>query len=263
MSAARPAPARWLVTGLGGTLAPVLARCASAQGVEVVGWDRHRVPPEDAAACEAWLREQRPDAIAHLGMGSADWAARLARHAGERGLPFVFTSTAMVFHHRPDGPHAADDDRNAQDDYGRYKRDCEDAVRQACPDAAVVRLGWQIDPVQPGNNMLMALDRWQAERSEVAASQAWRPACSFMNDTADALVALLRRPQPGVHHLDSNADEGHDFAAIVQALKQAFARDAWQVRVHREHTHDQRLAGGGTRVPPLSVRLPRLRAPAA
>lgn len=249
---------RWLITGLNGTLAPVLARVARSRGVDVLAWDRQAVSPDDAAAGEAWLQRQRPDAIAHLGMGSADWAARLARHAAAHGLPFVFTSTAMVFHHEPDGPHAIGDERNAQDGYGRYKRDCEDAVLHAHPQAGVVRIGWQIDPEQPGNNMLMALDGWQAEHGEVAASRAWRPACSFMADTAEALADALQHPSPGVRHLDSNADEGHDFATLVQALQRHFGREAWKVRVHDGYVHDQRLAGGGEGVPPLSRRLPSL-----
>ena len=37
---------------------------------------------------------------------------------------------AMVFHHVPDGPHARQDERTAQDGYGQYKIACEDAVRE-------------------------------------------------------------------------------------------------------------------------------------
>lgn len=251
---------KWLITGLNGTLAPVLARHAAALGIEVLAWDRNRLPPDDVAAADAWLRQERPDAIAHLGMGSAEWAGRLARHAAEHGKPLVFTSTAMVFHHQPDGPHAVDDDRNAQDGYGQYKRACEDAVLASHPGASVVRIGWQIDPVQPGNNMLMALDQWQATQGKVSASRAWKPACSFMADTAAALAQLLQQPVPGVTHVDSNADEGHDFAQIVRALKQEFRREAWDIQVHEDYAHDQRLRGGGARVPPLSGRLASLQA---
>jgi dTDP-4-dehydrorhamnose reductase len=281
---------KWLVTGLSGTLAPVLARHAATLGVEVLGWDRRQVPPDDSDAARAWLQAQRPDAIAHLAMGSPPWAALLARHAAEApvtgGLPFVFTSTAMVFHHQPDGPHAPGDARNAQDDYGRSKIACEDAVLAAHPGASIVRIGWQIDPARPGNNMLMALDRQQAEHGHVTASRAWTPACSFMDDTAAALVQLLRQPRPGVLHFDSNAAEAHSFAAIVQALQRDFGRQGpggWHVREDDGYAHDQRLVDGpldeltddrlvgphddprspppaaALRAPPLSLRLPSLR----
>ena len=246
---------KWLVTGLNGTLAPVLARKAAAQGVDVLAWNRHEVPPDDEAAAQAWLQASRPDAIAHLGMGSAEWAGRLALHAARHDLPFVFTSTAMVFHHEPDGPHAPGDARTALDDYGRYKIACEDAVRTAHPGASIARIGWQIDPAQPGNNMLMALDQWQASQGQVGASRRWKPACSFMADTAPALAALLRRPVPGVVHLDSNAAHGHSFLDIVLALRAAFGRDHWVVQANDDYVHDQRLVDGQPLLPPMSSRL--------
>jgi dTDP-4-dehydrorhamnose reductase len=250
---------KWLITGLNGTLAPVLARHAEGLGVDVLAWDRNRLPPDGVAAADAWLHGERPDAIAHLGMGSVEWAERLARYAAAHGKPFVFTSTAMVFHHVPNGPHAVDDDRNAQDSYGQYKRECEDAVLTAHPEASVVRIGWQIDPLQAGNNMLMALDQWQATQGRVSASQAWTPACSFMIDTAAALARLLMQPAPGLFHVDSNAEEGHNFAQIAQALKVTFNRNAWDIHVHDDYAHDQRLLGGNALVPPLSARLASLR----
>jgi dTDP-4-dehydrorhamnose reductase len=248
---------RLLLTGLAGTLAPRLAEAArDLAGWDVIGWDRRAVPVEDLA----WLaREARPDAIAHLATGDAAWAGRLAAFAAERGLPLVFTSTAMVFDAEPDGPHAPGDARTARDDYGRGKIECEDAVLRAHPGASVLRIGWQIDPERPGNNMLMHLDGWQRRDGEVAASRLWRPACSFMQDTAAAVVGLLQQPRPGVLHLDSNAGEGHHFPAIVHALKRRFGRDGWQVREFDGYRHDQRLIngpGGGLDLPPLSSRLP-------
>lgn len=244
---------RLLLTGLNGTLAPRVAEAAT--GCEVLGWDRLRVPPADEAAAAHWLvHEARPDAIAHLATGDECWAGRLAAFAAARGLPLLFTSTAMVFDAQPDGPHGPGDLRTARDDYGRSKIRCEDAVLQAHPQAMVLRIGWQIDPERAGNNMLRHLDRWQEEQGEVAASRAWTPACSFMTDTAAAIVALLRRPQPGVLHLDANAGEAHAFPAIVRALQRRFAREAWRVREHEDHRHDQRLVGG-LALPPLSHHL--------
>lgn len=255
---------RLLVTGLNGTLAPRLAVAARAAGHEVIGWNRQAAAPEDAAACLSWLGACRPTAIAHLGMGPEAWAGLLARHAAERGLPFVFTSTAMVFDHEPDGPHRAGDARTAHDDYGRYKIRCEDTILTASGSAAIVRIGWQIhaepDGSARGNNMLAALDAQQAREGRIAASRAWRPACSFMDDTATALLGLLVSPQPGVHHVDSNAAEGHTFADVVLALARRFAR-TWVVQEHEDYRHDQRLVGGTLPVPPLSRHLPLPAAP--
>lgn len=250
---------RLLITGLRGTLAPKLAEAAQAAGHEVLAWDRQAVDPQLAAAAERCLADLAPDAIAHLAMGDAAWAALLARHAAQRGQPMVFTSTAMVFDHEPDGPHGLLDARTAKDDYGRYKIACEDAVLAAHPGASVARIGWQIDPTATGNNMLMALDDWQRRDGKVAASRAWRPACSFMADTVAALLQLLVKPAPGLVHLDSNADEGHSFDRIVAALRERFQRHEWQLAVHEDYRHDQRLRGGGERMPGLAERLPALR----
>lgn len=240
---------RLLVTGLSGTLAPVLARVARAQGHQVLGWDHRSLGFGDARA----FARLAPDAVAHLAMAGAEDSARLAALARAAGLPFVVTSTAMVFHHEPDGPHCPADARSAQDGYGRAKIAMEDAVREAHPGASLVRIGWQIDADAKGNNMLAQLDRWQAEQGEVAASTAWTPACSFMDDTAAALLRLLE--QPGLHHVDSNAEDAWSFARLVAALRQHFGR-AWVLREHADYRHDQRLIGGPDWVPRLSQRLP-------
>ncbi len=247
---------RLLITGLRGTLAPRVASAAVWRGWQVLGWDRHQVDPDNTALAEAWLRSQDPGAIVHLATGSAAWAGLLANFAQQLGRPLVQVSTAMVFHHQPDGPHRPQDERNARDDYGRSKMATEDAVRAACPQASIARIGWQIDPTRPGNNMLRALDQWQAQQGQVAASRAWTPACSFMDDTAAALLDLVRQPVAGPVHLDSNADEAHGFDRIVAALQQRFGRHHWQRHVHEDYRHDQRLIGSGQRMPPLSAQLP-------
>ena len=239
-----------LITGLGGTLAPRLAEAARAAGHGVIGWDRAAVDPDDEARSHAWLLAQGVDAIAHLGMGSARWAGWLAARCPN----FVFTSTAMVFDHEPDGPHHPGASRTAKDDYGRYKIDCEDAILSASESAVIARIGWQIDPTQPGNNMLMALDDWQRRDGHVAASRVWTPACSFMLDTAAALLMLIEHPLPGIHHLDSNAAEAWSFAAVATALAAEFGRE-WRVQPHEDYRHDQRLVGGMFSLPPLSKRL--------
>ncbi|MFM9915106.1 MAG: sugar nucleotide-binding protein, partial [Rhizobacter sp.] len=168
----------------------------------------------------------------------------------------VYTSSAMVFHHDPPGPHGIDKQPTAQDDYGRYKAACEAAIRGEYPAALLARIGWQIDPTQAGNNMLMALDQWQLRDGHVGASRLWLPACSFMEDTAEALLALAERRSSGVVHLDSNADEGHSFVQVVKALQQRFERQAWLVSEHEDYRHDQRLIGSADWMPPLSDRLP-------
>lgn len=245
----------FLITGLGGSLAPRLAQVANDQACDVLGWNRKEVDPEDLIASQTFLEKTRPDAIFHLANGSVDWCGRLAKFAAQCAIPFVYTSTAMVFDHEPNGPHQIDDKRTARDEYGQYKIACENAIRAKNPAAIVARIGWQIDPEQAGNNMLMALDQWQERDGNVGASRLWRPACSFMQDTAAALITLAQSQASGVFHLDSNAIEGRTFAELVAALKKQFARENWIIREHEDHQHDQRLVGGAELMPTLSSRL--------
>jgi dTDP-4-dehydrorhamnose reductase len=242
-----------LITGLNGTLAPRLAEAARAAGHQVIGWDRAAVNPDDEKLSAAWLSAQSVDAVAHLGMASARFAGWLA----SRSPNLLFTSTTMVFDHVPDGPHDVADARTAKDDYGCYKIDCENAVLLASQTSVIARIGWQIDETRPGNNMLTTLDDWQKRDGRVAASHAWTPACSFMVDTAAALLALIERPLPGVHHLDSNSEEAWRFDQVARALAIEFKRD-WRVEANEDYLHDQRLVGGASRLPPLSARLPGL-----
>lgn len=252
-----------LITGLNGTLAPKVASHAVQRGWRISPWDRNRVPPADAKACNAFLGALQPDAIVHLAMGEEAWARLLATCTSKRNIPFAFTSTAMVFSHKPDGPHAPDDERTAADDYGRYKMRCEDAVLAANPSATVVRIGWQIHADDngnaQGNNMLAHLDAQQARDGKIVASTLWRPACSFMDDTAEVLLGLIENPVAGVAHVDSNAIEGHAFDRIVAALKHEFKRDDWMIVREEGYRHDQRLLGGAVLVPGLSTRLKALR----
>jgi dTDP-4-dehydrorhamnose reductase len=245
-----------LLTGLSGTLAPKLLPAAAAAGHEVVGWHRDAVALEDAAAVEAHLHSLRPQAIAHLALGPVAWAQHLASHAAAHDLPLVVTSSAMVF--EPDGPHRPHDPPTAHDGYGRYKAEVESAVLAACPSACIARLGWQIHADGQGNNMVAHLDRMQAQHGRIDASRLWRPACSFMDDSAHALLALLAERAHGVVHLDSNAQEGHRFDAIVRALAAHCGRAHWHVHADESYRHDQRLIGNESRMPTLSLRLPGL-----
>jgi dTDP-4-dehydrorhamnose reductase len=247
-----------LLTGLTGTLGPIVSTAATRRGWQVTGWDRHRVPPAIPDACRKYLDDVSPDAIVHLAMGEESWAGFLAEYANAVEVPFVFTSTAMVFDHEPDGPHAPGDARTAKDEYGRYKMRCEDAVLAANPAAMVVRIGWQIHADAHGhargNNMLAHLDAQQRNDGRIVASTRWRPACSFMEDTAEVLWGLLERPVSGVVHVDSNAIEGQSFDRIVGALKRTFGRGDWVIVAEEGYRHDQRLIGG-LAVPGLCARL--------
>lgn len=247
---------RLLVTGMNGTVGPRLAEHARRAGHEVVAWRRDEVSPDDAAACRAFLTASAPDAVVHLAFGAEAWAALLAGEARARGIPFVYSSTAMVFARRPDGPYATSSPRTADEDYGRYKIRCEDAVLGASPEAMVVRLAYQVDPGGLGNNLVAHLDAAAAAAGgEVTASTRWVPALAFLDDTATALLSFLTDPEPGVHHLDANATTAWTYHEVVTALRDSLGRD-WRIAATQDPDHDQRLLGSD-RVAGLDTRLVR------
>ncbi len=247
----------WLVTGLRGTVAPKVAARVAELGGEVAAWDRTAVPVDEASAGADYLASLRPAGIFHLGMGPEDWAGRLASYARAHGVPFVFTSSVSVFGDAPgdpNGPFRPEDEPTATDDYGSYKARCERAVRAAYEGAVVARIGWQADPDGRGNNMVAQLaDQAAGSGGTIRASRRWRPATSWMSDTAVALVDLATSGRAGTVHLDSNAADGWTYPEVVRHVARLTGHD-WRVDEHDELDHDARLVGNEDLMPALSAR---------
>jgi dTDP-4-dehydrorhamnose reductase len=214
---------------------------------------RGAVSPDDADACHRFLSDQSPDAIVHAAFGAESWCGLMASYAGRRAIPFVFTSTTMVFAPRPDGPYTITSPRTATDEYGLYKIRCEDAIWEANPDGMVARLGYQIDPDGVGNNMVAHTDARQAADGSVMGSRRWIPACAFLDDTAAALLSLVEYPEPGLHHLDANAQTAWSHAHVLRSLAATLGRP-WRIVEADGPDHDQRLIDSA-RIAGLHARL--------
>ncbi|MEZ0230374.1 MAG: sugar nucleotide-binding protein [Planctomycetota bacterium] len=249
-----------LVTGLNGTVAPVLRAALEARGRACAGWDRRASSPDDPGAVRAHLDALDPAVVCHLALGAEAWAAELAAWCARRGRPFLFTSTAMVFHRDPDGPHRPGDERTARDEYGRYKIRCEDLVRAANPAAIVARIGWQIGETRGGNQMLENLAGRVARGEPIRASTKWIPATSFLVDTAETLRTLLEAGEGGTFHVDGNAETRWSFFEIVEGLRKRFGDSSWRVEACEDYVHDQRLVDERVKVRAISRRLEPARA---
>lgn len=243
-----------LITGLQGTLAPHFARYVEGLGHEVVGWDRNQTDPNDSAACHAWLENQSPDVILHLALGGEDWAAQLAGWCANRGRPFGFTSSVMVFDNESDGPHSPDDTPTTQDEYGRYKARCERRILEVNPRALIVRIGWQMDLQGGGNNMVQQLTDQHRQQGHINASELWMPAASLMSDTAAVTWELLANGAHGIHHLDSNAESALNFVELVTLLANTLGQN-WKIHPNQDYKHDQRLVDPRVNMPSLKYRL--------
>ncbi len=258
---------RAIVTGASGTVGLRLCEDLRRQGVEVVPWDRSRVPVDDYWAMERFVRETAPDVLYHLATGSQptgrpneswlvnyEWTSELAWITRQLDVRFVFSSTTMVFSNDARGPFTVDSPPDAPEGYGYEKRRAEERVFQQNPEASVVRLGWQIGEGFSGNNMLAHFESQMQQQGRVEASTRWLPACAMLGDTVRALVALAS-VDPGLYMLDAN--ERWNYYEIACALNERYG-GRWNVVPTDSFVFDQRMLDGCVVLPSLGKRLPGL-----
>jgi dTDP-4-dehydrorhamnose reductase len=241
-----------LLTGMNGTVAPVVAEELRGRGYETLAWDRGAVSPEDRGAVERFIRGVKPSALIHCAMGSPQWAEDMARVCAEQGSAFLYVSSASVYGTQQQGPFTVYDTPEPSDDYGRYKLECEQRVRAANDAARVVRIGWQIALRPGGNNMLEHLIRRQAEDGCIAASTEWFPACSFLDDTAYVLAEVLEGQPPGLYLADGNS--GWSFWQIASALRLAMGED-WVVKKTDDFRWNNRMEDRQLATPAITRKL--------
>jgi len=145
---------RALVTGMNGTVAPALAEALSRAGHTIIGWDRSVVPTDNPGTVHDFIKENQPDWFFHVATGSPEWAEYVARVCAGLGIRFLYTSSASVFSTAQHGPFSIEVPPKPDDEYGRYKLECEQRIRAINPNALIARLGWQIGPGPGGNQMV-------------------------------------------------------------------------------------------------------------
>ncbi len=201
---------------MNGTVAPELATALEANGYVVVPWIREEVPIDDPATVREFIGNVRPDWFCHLALGSPDWAEWAAAACDEFDIGFLFTGSVSVYSPSQIGPFSIHDVPEPNDDYGRYKLECERRVRLANPDARIARLGWQIGEAPGNNNMVDYLERHQVEHGHIDASRNWIPSCAMLADTAASLVGIIEMQPAGLYHLEGNP--GLSFLEIAESL---------------------------------------------
>lgn len=166
----------------------------------------------NAAAYTAVDRAETEEALAETINGSAPgWIGAAARAAGVRvahiSTDFVFDGTAGT-PYRPDSP------TNPLGVYGRSKLAGEIALRDADPDALIVRTSWV--HASEGGNFPLTMLRLMRERDEirVVADQIGTP--TWAATLAGALWSLMAAGVSGTHHLtDAGVASWYDLAVAV------------------------------------------------
>lgn len=241
-----------VVTGMNGTVAPVVAALLEQQGHQTVAWDRSVVPTDDQGAVEHFLATQQPDWFFHIATGSADWAEWIARYCARHGTKLMFTSTVSVFGPHQRSPLTPDTPPEAEDDYGRYKREVERRMQAANPDLLIARLAWQIGDEPGSNTMVNYIDKAVREQGQLEASTHWFPACAFLTDTAAGLYRLMTQYDAGIYHLDGNPTLS--FYDIATGLKAAQQRD-WTIIATETPVFDNRMHDDRITLTPITARL--------
>ena len=240
-----------LVTGMHGTVAPVLAHALQSGGDSIVPWDRTLHPVDHPDAVRFFIHTENPDLLCHLALGSPDWAGWAAQACAEKNIPFLYVSSVSVYAAAQTGPFTPADLPVPDDDYGRYKLECERRVQAGHPRAHIVRIGWQIGARPGGNQMVDYLDRAFRELGRIDASTLWFPGCSFLPDTAAALVHIMNHLPPGLYHLDGNP--GLNFFEIASALNRLLGRP-WKVSAVEGLVQNRRMLDPRVPVAPIQRR---------
>lgn len=246
---------RWFVTGARGQLGTALVRHLEARGEPLRAFG-HELDVADEAALGAALDagpapdvlvnaaaftkvdrcEVEPEQAERINARAPGLLARLAR---ERGAGLVHVSTDYVFDGRLRRPYREDDPPAPLGVYGRTKLAGERAVREAMPQALVVRTSWVFGR---GRNFVAAvLEKGRAAASggealRVVDDQWGRPTSAW--DLAAGLVALVEREATGLYHL-ANRGEATWWDLARAALDHAGLRD---VPVERISTASLELA---------------------
>ncbi len=256
-----------IITGANGTLGKGLRQYLEARDDVVIPWDRSRVPIDDYAQMEDFVRQTTPDVIFHLAIPSQltgkdnenwlvnyHWTSELAWISRQQKIKFVYSSTVMVYTNDAVGPFTPESTPDAKAGYGYDKLQAEERTFSQNPDAVVARLGWQIGEKAGSNNMIDFFEKQMLEHGEVRASRRWLPACSFIPDTASALASLVDK-SPTVYLVNSNTR--WTFYDIAVALNEKHG-NRWNITPINDFIYDQRMRDARVNIPELNMRLPNL-----
>lgn len=213
---------RALLTGMNGTVAPVVSEAFRKKGYEVIGYDRSVISTEDEKEIRAFLKQTAPDVLLHFAMGSNDWTGKLASLTREMNIRYVYISSVSVFGANQDAPFTKDMPPKPDDAYGHYKVEGEKASKEANPKTYIARLSWQIGHDRHNNHMVAQLYEEMSEKGVIEASDAFYPSAAFMEDTASGLIQMLEHP-PGTYHLNTNHTLSfHDIVSNLKTLHPTF-----------------------------------------
>jgi len=219
-----------LVTGAGGQLGRELQRSVPA-ALHCVALSRAELDIGDPRQVDKAFAEHRPAAVINAAAYTAvdraeselaeamrinaEGPGNLARACAASGARLVHVSTDFVFDGSASRPYAPDAEPAPLGAYGRSKLEGELRVREALPQALILRTAWVYSSL--GANFVRTMLRLMGERDElsVVADQVGTP--TWAAGLAQAIWAALARPQlAGTYHwTDAGVCSWYDFAVAI------------------------------------------------
>lgn len=219
-----------MVTGASGQLGRAVMRAVRARGMEVWGVSTADFDLTDAAAVNAAVLAERPDAVIHCAAYTAVDLAEseparcmavnaagtmnLARAAAQVKAKLLYVSTDYVFSGEGDQPHETEERPGPLNVYGLSKWQGEEAVRALCTRFFIVRTSWVFG--LEGRNFVRTMLRLGRSQQTVRVVDDQIGAPTYAEDLAVLLAEMIRTERYGMYHA---ANEGccsfADFAAAI------------------------------------------------
>lgn len=219
---------RVFVTGGRGQLAAEFAPLVSPADTWAPARDELDV--RDADGVLRAVREFRPDLVVHAAAWTdvdgaeadpegafavnEEGSRNVARAARAAGAALVAYSTDYVFAGDAADGYVESDPTGPRSVYGASKLAGEVAVREAHPQAHIVRTAWVFAP--RGKNFVRTMLRLGSERDEIRVVDDQRGSPTYTRHLAEATLTLIGRCPPGTYHLAGDGScSWYDLASAI------------------------------------------------
>ena len=225
---------RVLILGAKGQLGAALVARFQVS-CDVAAFSHEELDVCDGARVQEAIAAQRPWAVLH----AAAWtdvdgceknvekaytvnaiaAGEVAAAAAKAGARMVYVSTDYVFDGFQKEPYREEDEPNPLSIYGKSKLEGERLVREAAPDALIVRSSWLFGMGR--SNFVMRLFESVMVKPEIPVVNDRRGCPTYTCDLAGAMEALLLKEAAGTFHVSNQGDcSWHEYAVeILKDLK--------------------------------------------
>ncbi len=225
-----------VVTGANGQVGKELQELAIAYtGFNFIFATRQELPLDSTDAIHSFIEKNQPhyfiNCAAYTAVDKAESEKDLAYAINaeapgsiaaicqKNNIRFIHISTDYVFDGLGNAPYKEDDSTNPVNLYGATKLEGEKKIRQANPDAIIIRTAWVYSVF--GNNFVKTMLRLMGERDQINVVNDQTGTPTYAADLAAAILQIISSGtwKSGIYHF---SNEGiiswYDFAVAIKEL---------------------------------------------